>query len=397
MSDKTVENTSHLPDIPSQWYNSLPSRTAMGRFFDTSDPHRAQALLQMWNSSKLASTIDWPASRQIHIALCGFSTLNYFAPYISWAALADGIIPQLTIGSYNQLFQDLTKSDSPVTQEKVEIGWIWADLTDLLAADILAKPNQLMSKRGLRAVDEAVDSLASSLSFARKRFKGFLLVNDFVPMRRSPFGIADASRNIPFEHIYHHANDRLHKRLSDINYTGIFSLSYYIRRFGLSQAVDPRLRLMGDCLFTTNFFFELANGIRPYFRSLKGAMRKVLVLDLDNTLWGGVVGEDGWEGVNIGTTPAGKAFASFQSAILELYDRGVILAINSKNNPNDVEELFKHREEMLLKLHHFASVQVNWQDKVTNCNVIAKEINVSLDSLVLWMTTPLSVYLCVKT
>ncbi len=389
MTDKTsTENISDLPKTLSRWRDNRPGRISMGRVFDTTDFNRARQLLGAWNDSKLADTADWPESQKIHIGLCGFSTLNYLAPHISWAALAEGVVAQLTIGSYNQLFQDLSMPDSPVTDKSVGLLWVWAELSDLLGSEFVRQPQRLMSPDGLKAVDEGIDGLISALSSVRERFKGFLLVNDFVAMYRSPAGIADSKCDIPFERVYRHANDRLHKRLAEIGHAGIFPLSYHIRRFGISHAVAPRLRLMGDCLFTPEFFFEVARGVRPYIRSLKAAIRKVLVLDLDNTLWGGVVGEDGWDGVKIGTDPVGKSFSLFQSAILELYNRGVILAINSKNNPDDVKEVFERREEMLLKMENFASVQVNWQDKATNCRVIADEINVGLDSLVLWDDNP---------
>jgi FkbH-like protein len=385
---KSTEDISNLEGVLSQWRDNPPYHTTMGRLFDTDDINRVMALLRVWQAGNLDNSENWPASQRVNIAICGFTTLNYMKPYLRWAALADGAVPKVTVGSYNQLFQDLSNPDSPVIDETVEILWIWAELSDLISTNVMVKPAKLISETGLDAVDEAVDSLVSALSLARKKFKGFLLVNDFVPMRRSPFGIAEANRDISFEQVYRHANDRLVKGLSGISYTGIFSLSHHIRRFGLAHAVDPRLRLMADCLFTPDFFFEVARGIRPYLRALKGNIRKVLVLDLDNTLWAGVVGEDGWDKVKIGTDPLGKAFASFQSAILELYERGVILAINSKNNPNDVEEIFARREEMLLKLDHFASVQVNWQDKATNCKNIAEDINVGLDSLVFWDDNP---------
>jgi FkbH-like protein len=389
MADKTsMENISDLPAILSQWHDNPAFRVSMGRVFDTKDFNVAQKLLRAWDNSKLAETVNWPDSQRIHIGLCGFGTLNYLAPYVSWAALADGAVAKITLGSYNQLFQDLSNPTSLVTAKDVELLWVWVDLTDLIPAEVMAKPDRLMSPEGVEAVTDTVDSLVSALSAARERFNGFLLVNDFVPMRRSPFGIADSNHSVPFEHLYRHANDRLHSQLNKITHAGVFPLSHHIRHFGLSRAIDPRLRLMADCLFTQEFFFELARGIRPYFRALKAAIRKVLVLDLDNTLWGGIVGEDGWDGVKIGTDPMGKAFALFQSAILELYNRGVILAINSKNNLDDVKEIFERRDEVILNLEHFASVQVNWQDKVTNCKAIAEEINVGMDSLVFWDDNP---------
>ena len=387
-SGNSSDNTSNLPELFSQWSNEPPYRTSMADVFDTADLNQAMSLLRQWKSSGLASKQNWPDSQKINIAICGFSTLNYLAPHVTWAALADGIIPEVTVGSYNQLFQDLSTPGSDVTDEKIDLLWIWAELSDLMPVDIFSDPEKLISEQGLRSVDEAIDMLMSSVVAARKRCKGFILINDYVPMRRSPKGIADSANDITFEYVYRYANDRLSKKITELGHASVFPLSYHLRQFGISHAIDPRLRLMGDCLFTPDFFFELSRKLRPYIRGLKAVSKKVLVLDLDNTLWGGVVGEDEWDGVQIGTGPAGKAFSDFQKAILELYKRGVILAINSKNNPDDAMDVFNRRDEMVLTKEHFASIQINWQDKATNCRLIAKDINVGLDSLVFWDDNP---------
>jgi FkbH-like protein len=165
-------------------------------------------------------------------------------------------------------------------------------------------------------------------------------------------------------------------------------MSGLIGRYGSERAVDSRLKLLADCPFSEGFFFEISQEIRPYLRAIKGAVPKVLVLDLDNTLLGGVVGEDGWNSVAIGTDPLGKAYLEFQKSIYDLYKRGTILAINSKNNFEDVQEVFQKRDDMILKLEYFASIRVNWNDKAKNCYEIAKEINVGIDSLVFWDDNP---------
>lgn len=110
--------------------------------------------------------------------------------------------------------------------------------------------------------------------------------------------------------------------------------------------------------------------------------KKCIVLDVDNTLWGGVVGEDGVNGIQIGGDYPGKAFLYFQKALLELYKNGVILTICSKNNEQDVLEVWDKNPYILLKKEHFAAWRINWQDKVSNIEELAKELNIGLDSMV---------------
>lgn len=111
-------------------------------------------------------------------------------------------------------------------------------------------------------------------------------------------------------------------------------------------------------------------------------MKKCLVLDLDNTLWGGVVGEEGINGIALSLTPPGNSFIAFQQAILDHYDRGIILAINSRNNPKDAWEIIRSHPNMILKENHFAAHRINWNDKAENLKELAKELNIGLDSMV---------------
>lgn len=110
--------------------------------------------------------------------------------------------------------------------------------------------------------------------------------------------------------------------------------------------------------------------------------KKCMVLDLDNTLWGGVLGEDGSEGIQIGGDYPGKAFLYFQKGLLELSKKGVILAVCSKNNEHDVLEAWRKNPYMVLRKEHFVAYRINWQDKATNLMELAEELNLGLDSFV---------------
>ncbi len=108
-------------------------------------------------------------------------------------------------------------------------------------------------------------------------------------------------------------------------------------------------------------------------------MKKCVVLDLDNTLWGGVVGEDGIDGIALSLTPPGASYLAFQQALRDLYDRGIILAINSKNNPDDALKVIREHPNMILKEPHFAAMRINWNDKVENLRELAAELKIGLD------------------
>ena len=127
-----------------------------------------------------------------------------------------------------------------------------------------------------------------------------------------------------------------------------------------------------------------------YVKAFLGKSKKCIVLDLDNTLWGGVVGEDGLDGIKLGSTPPGNAFVEFQKRLLALHQRGIILAINSKNNFDDAMHVIKNHPSMILREDHFASIKINWIDKVSNLKEIATELNIGLDSMVFFDDDPIN-------
>ena len=127
----------------------------------------------------------------------------------------------------------------------------------------------------------------------------------------------------------------------------------------------------------------LAEAHMACIRAAAGLARKVVVCDLDNTLWGGIIGEDGLDGIRIGAgTPAGEAHAALQEYLLELLQRGVLLAVCSKNNPEDARAPFELHPQMRLRLEHFAAFVANWRDKVENLQSIASMLSLGLDSFV---------------
>ena len=135
-------------------------------------------------------------------------------------------------------------------------------------------------------------------------------------------------------------------------------------------------------LYTPEANNEIAQSLTSIIRAMYGRSRKVLVLDLDNTLWGGVIGDDGVDGIQIGReTAVAEAYTSFQEYCLSLHKRGVLLAVCSKNDEETAKQGFSHPDSVL-KLEHFSSFKANWEPKHENILAIAKELNLGVDSFV---------------
>lgn len=149
-----------------------------------------------------------------------------------------------------------------------------------------------------------------------------------------------------------------------------------------------------DELFDWKYYFISQMGMNPKLsvafqqwwnaklESVALKRKKCLVLDLDNTLWGGVLGEDGIDGIKIGGDYPGKAFLYWQKALLQLSKTGIILCVCSKNNENDVIAAWEQNPFIILKKEHFAAYRINWRDKASNLKELAQELNIGLDSMV---------------
>ena len=158
--------------------------------------------------------------------------------------------------------------------------------------------------------------------------------------------------------------------------------SEFLGRYDAETLVNWKYYLMSQTLLNP----KLARDFQTWWQRIEGELalqrKKCLIVDLDNTLWGGVLGEDGVDGIKLGGDYPGKAFAYWQRSLLQLANNGVILAVCSKNNEADVDEAWQHNPFMVLKREHFSSLRINWQDKATNIREIAAELNIGLDSMV---------------
>jgi FkbH-like protein len=154
--------------------------------------------------------------------------------------------------------------------------------------------------------------------------------------------------------------------------------------------VDPKLWFAGKMAFTSGVLAEAARDIRAGLRATLGASRKLVVLDLDDTLWGGIVGDVGWENLALGGhDPSGEAFVAFQRQLIALSMRGVALAVVSKNDEATALEAMRSHPEMLIRPSMLAAFRINWLDKAQNIVEIARELNLGLQSVVFLDDNPI--------
>ncbi len=181
------------------------------------------------------------------------------------------------------------------------------------------------------------------------------------------------------------AAQRLNAELRAIarEFRGVYVLDYdaLVARHGRENWRDERKWLTVRMPVAASNLIYLAREWMRFLHPLTGKLAKVLVTDLDNTLWGGVIGEDGMEGIQLSAEYPGAAYQAVQQAMLDFYQRGILLAVCSKNNPADAMEALESHPGMVLRPAHFAALRINWNDKARNLREIADELNVGIDSL----------------
>ena len=156
----------------------------------------------------------------------------------------------------------------------------------------------------------------------------------------------------------------------------------FTSRYASEDLVNWKYYHMSQTLLSTKLSHDFQAWWQRVEAELASQRKKCLVLDLDNTLWGGVLGEDGVDGIKLGGDYPGNAFQSWQRALMQLSRSGVILAVCSKNNESDVQEAWDKNPAMVLKREHFSALRINWDDKATNLQRLADELNIGLDSMV---------------
>jgi FkbH-like protein len=166
-------------------------------------------------------------------------------------------------------------------------------------------------------------------------------------------------------------------------FVSVCDVEFLSYRLGGLKSHDPRTWFESKQPYSTDLLVSVAKEVSQIVRGLRQPTKKVVVLDLDNTLWGGVVGDDGVDGIEIGTTsPRGEAFRDFQLFLKSLKDRGILLAVASKNDHEKAIEPFVSHPEMVLRLEDIVSFKANWEPKSENIREMATELSLGLDSFV---------------
>jgi len=292
-----------------------------------------------------------------------------------------GLRAELTIESFDNVQDVVFDSASALYQSAPDVV-ILALRLHTLAPRMMQQFTSLNEQEIRELSDALISRIELFLNAIRERSGALIIINSFEMPRSAAYGILDPLMSSGQTAAIESLNARLRAIVPTVSGAYIVDMDQLMRRIGYDRALDDRYWHLGRAPYRFPLTHSLALTYVKFARALKGKAKKCLVLDCDNTLWGGVIGEDGMAGIKLGPTNPGSAFVELHGAILDLYNRGVLIALNSKNNHDDAFEVFEKHPDSLLRPEHFVSTRINWHDKVSNLREIAAELNIGVESLV---------------
>jgi len=311
------------------------------------------------------------------LGLIGNGTLDLIAPALTASAARHGVDLTCVTSDYGQAAQQALDPASPLNQARCDAVLIALDHRGLPL-----RPSVIDAADAAASVDEAVAFVGQLRAALRQASGAQCIVQTLAAPPETLFGSLDRATPGSMRRVTEAFNAALVESLGDSRDL-VFDVAGLAQAVGLAEWHSPTQWNMAKLPFAGAYLPLYADHAARILGALRGKSRRALILDLDNTLWGGVIGDDGIEGIVLGEgDPTGEAFLSVQRLALALRERGIALAVSSKNTDEIARGPFRSHPEMLLKESHIAVFQANWNDKASNIKAIADELALGLESLV---------------
>ena len=326
---------------------------------------------------KLRGTVPLVSYR---VAILRSFTLEPAIPLVRAEAFLHGVDLTLQVGDFNAYAQEILDPESSLYRFKPDAVIVAARTADL-ASELWQKYADLAPEAVSEVVERVRNSFSQWIRILRERSSSAIVIHSLELPAYPAMGLLDAQRKTGQAAAIQQINQALAQIASEHRDVYILDYEGLVARHGRVRWHDERKWLTARMPIAADYLIYLAREWLRFVIPLSGRTAKVLVTDLDNTMWGGVIGEDGLTGIKLGPEYPGAAYQNLQRAMLDLARRGILLAVCSKNNPEDAIEALENHPGMLLRPKTFSAVRINWNDKAQNLREIASELNVGLDAL----------------
>jgi FkbH-like protein len=373
-------------------HNSLKLRDEVDRLIAAGEPAAAaRRLTELWRREPGSATASFVTGRidqlrdqlvltKFKLAILRSFTVEPIVRLLRAEAFAYGLDLDVHVGDFNTYVQDLLDSNSSLYRFAAD-AVVLAVRTDAAAPELSSDFADLSAEAAQQAAERAVQSFEKWIGTFRKNSQAALVIHSLERPSQPSFGVLDSQSDAGQSGLIQKINREL--RRTAAGNRGVYVLDYdaLVARYGSEHWNDSRKWLMARLPISANHLLPMAKEWMRFVVPLSGRIAKALVVDLDNTLWGGIIGEDGMAGIKVGPEYPGAAFQALHRALLDLSRRGILLAICSKNNLDDAMEALEKHPGMLVRTKDFAAMRINWTDKSQNLREIAQELNIGTDSL----------------
>ena len=316
--------------------------------------------------------------KSINVAILGGSTTDLIKKTLSKLMLANKIKVNIYESNYNQFYFEAINISKKLKSFNPDIIYIHITNKNIESFPKVEDSDAKISKL-LKQNIEKFHNIWKSLT---KEFNCTIIQNNFEFLNYSSLGNLDSSKNYGKINFINQLNAALYKKIQNFNNIIINDINLISSRFGLKKWQDDTLYFNYKYALSFDAIQVLAYSISRIILSLLGKSKKCLVVDFDNTIWGGVIGEVGEKNIEIGNdSPRGEIFLRFQKYLLDLTSIGIILAGCTKNEYKVAASGLKNKN-CIIKENNFAVIQANWKNKAENIRIIAKKLNIGLDSIV---------------
>ncbi|HME26589.1 MAG TPA: HAD-IIIC family phosphatase [Acetobacteraceae bacterium] len=311
------------------------------------------------------------------LGLISNATTHPLAPALVATAVRHGIALDCVEAEYGQVMQEALSPSSGLARARPDAVLIALDHRGLPL-----RPTPGDAERAQETVAGCLDMLRSVRAGLRDNGAGLCIVQTLARPPEAQFGSLDPVLPGTLRHLVDAVNRGLADSLAGTPDL-LLDVAALAELVGLANWHDPTLWNLAKLPFASQFVPLYAEHVGRLLAAARGKSRRCLILDLDNTVWHGVIGDDGLEGIVIGQgDPTGEAHLAVQQTALMLRERGIVLAVSSKNHDEIARLPFREHQEMLLRENHIAVFQANWNDKATNIMAIADELSLGLDAMV---------------
>lgn len=326
------------------------------------------------------------STKPIVLAVLSSFTAEILRPYLIVEGEAVGVSLEPWFGPYGQFEQVVMNDASSLYERTPSVVWLAARLEDVDESLIQDFPQLRgdLAKSRLRAIVTRLTNLASQI---RRRSKAYILVSDFAcPPSLDFFESNDPDSLV---HLLAESNRDLAREIALIPGAHVFPYASSVASVGVHGFSDQKLWYLARTPIAAAHQPWIARRVARAVRAITASAAKCIVVDLDDTLWGGVLGDDGPEGIQLGGSHPGNVFVDIQRALLQLRARGFLLAIVSKNYESTVQSALMTHPEMIVRPSDFAAIFANWDPKPVNLRRIAETLQIGLDSLVFLDNNPI--------